>query len=138
MLTRLRNLYLISAHAAPLPQQHAELASEIGRWEISLLQNFFQRKPCLGAWILLLYQDKTAPGGCWLAETLQCPKPMISNPKGRCPLGTNLGNVSVDQFYPSEECHLKLTQICYHSYFQFGHLPSGIIHNGPSNTCNRR
>lgn len=135
VLTRLKKPDFILAHSSMLcpagrfPQQHAELASVMGRWEFSLLQNLFQSKPCLEAWILLLQQDKTAPGGCWQAGTLQCPK------KGRCPLRTN--NASADKFFPSEEGCLMLIHICYHSYFQFGHLPSEIIHNCPSNNSRR-
>lgn len=141
VLTWLKNPDLISAHSSTLcwfPQQQVELASEMGCWELSLLQNFFQKKPCLQAWILLLHQGKTAPGGCWLAGSLQCPKPVTTNPRGRCPLRTNLDNVSADKFFPSEGGCLMLIQICYHSYFQFGHLPSGITHNCPSNNSNRR
>lgn len=46
-----------------------------------LLQIFFQRKLCRGAEILLLYQNKTASGGCWLGR-LHCPTAVTTSPKG--------------------------------------------------------
>lgn len=119
-------------------QQQVESASEMGRWGFSLLQNFFQRKLCLRAGISLLYQDKVAPGGCRLAKPLQCPKQVTTSPKGRCPFGTNPGNVSVDQFFPSDECLWMFIPVCYQSYSWFGHLPSGIIRNCSLNNWNRR
>lgn len=136
VLTQLKNPDLIWGHTgAPclFPQQ-VESASEMGRRGFSLLQNFFQGKLCLGAGISLLYQDKTAPGGC----KLQCPKQGISSPTGRCPFGTNPDIVSVGQFSPSEECLCTFIPVCSQSCARFGNLSSGFIHNCSSNSCSRR
>lgn len=141
VLTQPKDLDLISEHTStlcPFPQQHVKLASETGHWKFSLVQNFFQEKFCLKVEILLLYQDKTSPGGCWAAETLQYPKLVTTSPKGQCPFGTNPGSVSADQSFSLEECLLMFIQICCHFYFWFGHLPSGIFHNCSSNNYDRR
>ena len=53
------------AHSALVPQQQVELPSEMGSWEFVRLQNQFQRRRCLRAWVLLPQQGKTAAGGSW-------------------------------------------------------------------------
>lgn len=58
----------------PAPRQQGELAAEIGAWELGLPTDWFWQQPRLRAWILLLRQDKTAPGGSGLATPFSAPQ----------------------------------------------------------------
>lgn len=60
-----------------------EPASEVGRWQLDLLPRFLPRKPCLEAWVLLLYHNNLS-GGCWLRDFSGL-KPQRANPEVAAP-----------------------------------------------------
>lgn len=81
---------LISAHTSTLcqfPQQHAELASERGRWDSVCCKITSGESLAFRHRYYCFFRAKLPQVA---AGTLQCPRPVPTNPKGRCPF-QNLG-----------------------------------------------